>query len=208
MNTAGQHYRVIRTQLSDLAATLSDERAETPVPALPGWSVRDTYAHLAGISTDIVNGTAGNPKNDAWTAGHLAARRDRSLSEICEEWTVNGPGAEAILDDPTARSAVFAVFDVFHHGHDIRGALGLTDSRDTPEAAFVVTVTSKLRRGGWATAGHPPIQLTADSGSWLFGPDGAEPTAALATSDFELSRILIGRRSRAQMLAAGWSGGR
>ena len=30
--------------------------------------------------------------------------------------------------------------------------------------------------------------------------------AALATSDFELARILIGRRSRAQMLAAGWTG--
>jgi uncharacterized protein (TIGR03083 family) len=206
MNTAGQHYRVIRTQLSDLAATLSDEQAETPVPALPGWSVRDTYAHLTGISADIVNGTAGNPKDETWTAGHLAARRDRTLSEICEEWTVNAPGAEAVLDDPEARGGVFAVLDVFHHGHDVRGALGVTDGRDTPEAAFVATVMTKIKRGGWAAAGHPPIRLTADSGSWLLGPDDAEPTAALATSDFELSRILIGRRSRAQMLAAGWSG--
>jgi uncharacterized protein (TIGR03083 family) len=204
--TAGQHYRVIRIQLTDLAADLSAEQAGTPVPALPGWSVRDTYAHLTGISADMLAGTVGRPDDTGWTAGHLAARRDRSLAEICAEWSANGPGAEAVLDDPAGRRAVFAVFDVFHHAHDIRGALGRREERDTPEAAFVAALMTKFKRGGWAEAGHPPIELSTGSGRWRLGEPSGEPVAALATSDFELARILIGRRSRAQMLAAGWTG--
>lgn len=122
------------------------------------------------------------------------------------EWSANAPTVQTILDDPAYRSLVLALFDVFHHGHDIRGALGRPGERDTPQAAFVTTVMAKRKRRAWTAAGHPPIQLSTGSGSWRFGAEDAEPIAALATSDFELSRILIGRRSRAQMLAAGWSG--
>lgn len=206
MTTAGEHYRVIRAQLTELAADLSPEQAGTPVPALPGWSVQDAYAHLAGISADVLAGTPAQPHSAEWTAGHLAARRGRSLAEIVDEWGANGSGIEAFLDEPAGRPAVIAVIDLFHHSHDIRGALGRREARDTPEAVFVATLLTKLKRGGWEQAGHPPIELATGSGSWRFGEQDCAPTAALATSDFELSRILIGRRSRAQMLAAGWTG--
>ncbi|MEY9934434.1 uncharacterized protein (TIGR03083 family) [Catenulispora sp. GP43] len=206
MTSAGEHYRVIRMQLTELASELSPEQAATPVPALPGWSVRDTYAHLAGVSADIVAGTTGDPHDPAWTAGHVDTRRERSLAEVCAEWAANGTAVEAVLDDPAGRRGVFAVFDVFHHGHDIRGALGRRGARDTPEAAFVATLMTKFKRGGWAEAGHPPVELAADAGSWRLGAPQGDPVAALDTSDFELSRILVGRRSRAQMLAAGWTG--
>jgi len=203
MTTAGYHYRVMRTELIDgLAPTLTEEQLGAPVPALPGWDVLDTYAHLAGISADFVAGTPGDPNNPAWSAGHIAARKGRTLSELCEEWTANSPTVETILDMPEGRRLVLAVFDVFHHGHDIRGALGNTEQRDTPEAAFVTTVMAKAKRGGWAAAGRPPIELSSDAGTWRFGEEDGEPIATLATTDFELSRILIGRRSRAQMLAA------
>jgi uncharacterized protein (TIGR03083 family) len=206
MTTAGEHYRVIRTQLTELAADLTPEQAATPVPALPGWSVQDAYAHVTGISADILAGTAAQPHSAEWTAGHLAARRGRSLAEIVREWTANGPGTEAFLDEPAGRPSVIAVIDLFHHSHDVRGALGRREARDTPEAVFVATLLTKFKRGGWEQAGHPPIELATGSGSWRFGDQDGAPTAALATSDFELARILIGRRSRAQMLAAGWTG--
>ncbi|MEY9864526.1 uncharacterized protein (TIGR03083 family) [Catenulispora sp. GAS73] len=206
MTTAGEHYRVIRSQLTELAGELSPEQAGAAVPALPGWSVRDAYAHLAGISADVLAGTAAQPHSAEWTAGHLAARRGRSLAEIVEEWGANGPRIEAFLDEPAGRPSVIAVIDLFHHSHDIRGALGRREARDTPEAVFVATLLTKFKRSGWEQAGHPPIELATGSGSWRFGERDRTPTAALTTSDFELSRILIGRRSRAQMLAAGWTG--
>lgn len=206
MTTAGQHYRVIRTELTDLAATLSAEQAATAVPALPGWSVHDTYAHVAGVCHDIVAGTVGDVNNTEWTAGHVAAGRGRTLAEICEQWSAEGPQAEAFLDDPAGRGNVRAVFDVFHHAHDIRGALGRVEARQTPEAAFVATLMTKFFRSGWGPSGLPAIRLSTPSGSWHLGAEDAQPVAALDTSDFELARMLIGRRSRAQMLAAGWEG--
>jgi uncharacterized protein (TIGR03083 family) len=206
MTTAGEHYRAIRIHLTDLAAGLSAEQAATPVPALPGWTVRDTYAHLAGISNDFVEGNTPHPHDPAWTGAHVDARRERSLEEICAEWTANSPTAEAVLSDPIGRPYVIAVFDAFHHTHDILGALGRRGARDTPEAAFVVAGMTELKRRAWAEAGHPPVELGADAGSWRFGDPDGEPVAALKTSDFELARILVGRRSRAQMLAAGWTG--
>jgi uncharacterized protein (TIGR03083 family) len=204
--TAGEHYRVLRTRLTGLASDLTPEQAAAPVPALPGWSIQDTYAHLTGIAADVVAGNVGDPRDESWTAGQVAARRDRSLAEVCAEWSTAGPVLEAVLDDPAGRRAVFAVFDVFHHGHDVLGALGRREGRDTPEAAFVVTLMAKFKRAGWGRDGHPPIELAADSGSWRLGAEDGAPIAALTTSDFELARILIGRRSRAQILAAGWRG--
>ena len=204
--TAAEHYRAVRVRLAGLAAELTPEQAAAPVPALPGWSVRDTYAHLAGLAADVAAGTPGDLHDTDWTAGHVAARRDRTPAEICAEWDAVAPRTEAVLDDPARRRAVFAVFDVFHHSHDIAGALGRREARDTPEAAFVAALAAKFMRGGWAAAGHPPIELATGSGRWRLGSEDGEPVAALTTSDFELARILIGRRSRAQMLAAGWTG--
>jgi hypothetical protein len=101
---------------------------------------------------------------------------------------------------------VFAVFDVFHHGHDIRGALGRPAARDTPQAAFVAAGMTTFKGLEWERAGHPPIRLATPSGQWRLGAPDAEPVASLDTTDFELSRIIVGRRSRRQMLAAGWAG--
>ncbi|NUP49530.1 MAG: hypothetical protein HOW97_19810 [Catenulispora sp.] len=212
MTTTGAHYRVIRGELTALAATLSAEQAATPVPALPGWSVHDTYAHLAGICSDILTGTVGDPHDAAWTAGHVAARADVPLAEICRQWNADAPTVEERLDRPEMRRAVFALFDVFHHGHDVRGALGIVEARDTPQTQFVAQLMTKFKALEWGRAGHPPIRLATPSGSWRLGaPDAedaadAEPVASLDTSDFELARIIVGRRSRAQMLAAGWVG--
>lgn len=206
MTTTGQHYHTIHTQLLDLADTLTPDQSTAAVPALPGWSVRDTYAHLAGISADIVAGTVGDLRDTAWTAGHLAARKHLDLEQICAQWAADTPTTMALLDNPANRLAVFAVFDAFHHAHDIRGALGSTEARHTPQAAFVASTMATFRRSTWRTHAHPPIRLTTPTGSWLLGPDDATPTATLETTDFELARILIGRRSRTQMLTAGWNG--
>ena len=49
-------YAETRGRLLDLAASTDDERACTPVPALPGWTVKDAYAHLAGLCADMLDG--------------------------------------------------------------------------------------------------------------------------------------------------------
>ncbi len=206
MTTAptSHHYRTLRAELTALAADLTAEDLTTPVPALPGWTVHDTYAHLAGVCADILDGRLAEPKDAAWTGGQVDARRHTPTADILTEWNERAPQLEALMDDPIGRGTVFCVFDVFHHTHDIRGALNRPAGRDSEQAAFVAATMAKLHRKPWAAAGRPPIVLATTSGSWQLGT--GEPVATLTTTDFELSRLLIGRRSTTQMLAAGWTG--
>src|SRR4051812_46223511 len=106
MTTTGQHYRVVRTELTDLAASLSEEEAAAAVPALPGWSVHDTYAHLAGVCADILSGSVGDPHDEAWTARHVAAGEGVPLAEICERWSADAARVEELLDAPEMRRGV------------------------------------------------------------------------------------------------------
>lgn len=61
-------YANAQNRLFDLAAELTGEQAETPVPALPEWTVVETYAHLAGICADVLSGTLAPPATDEVTA--------------------------------------------------------------------------------------------------------------------------------------------
>ena len=202
--TASHHYRALRADLTALAAGLGPAELATPVPALPGWTVHDTLSHLAGVCADVLDGHVGQAQEPAATAAQVAARAAVPTEDVLAEWNDRAPRLEAFMDDPAGRAAIFCVFDVFHHLHDIRGALRLAGGRTGEHAEFIAATMTKLHRKPWAAAGRPPIRLSTDTGSWQLGE--GEPVAALHTSDFELSRILIGRRSTAQMLAAGWSG--
>jgi uncharacterized protein (TIGR03083 family) len=202
---AAYHYRVLRTELTALAADLSPQDLATPVPALPGWTVHDTYAHLAGVCANLLDGDRGRPEDPDWTARQVAVRRTLPTTAVLAEWNRRAAQLEEFLADPAGRPAIYCVFDVFHHTHDIRGALRRPAGRTGDQAAFVAATMAKLNRKPWAAAvDRPTITLATAAGTWQLG-DG-EPLATLTTSDFELSRILIGRRSRAQMLAAGWTG--
>jgi hypothetical protein len=48
-------YRNARSRVSDLAATLSDDQLQPPVPATPGWTVHELLAHLVGGAADAAN---------------------------------------------------------------------------------------------------------------------------------------------------------
>ena len=55
-------YRTARLRAAAWARGLTPEQAATPVPALPGWSVKDTFAHLAGLAADVVAGLSARPR--------------------------------------------------------------------------------------------------------------------------------------------------
>jgi hypothetical protein len=56
----------------------------------------------------------------------------------------------------------------------------------------------------YAQRGAPPMLVVGSRRSYRLG-DG-EPTITLSGDDYELLRIVFGRRSRDQILAGGWSG--
>jgi hypothetical protein len=47
-------YRDGRERLLALGAELGAADAARPVPACPDWTVKDLYAHLAGVAADVL----------------------------------------------------------------------------------------------------------------------------------------------------------
>ena len=78
-----------RERLLQLAAELSDAEAATRSTACPEWSVKDIYAHLAGIATDIL---AGNTiAMSTFEFGRISMGR-RSMTQLrLLDWPVPDP---------------------------------------------------------------------------------------------------------------------
>jgi uncharacterized protein (TIGR03083 family) len=199
MGEYGSLYAAGREQLIDLVGGLSPERAATVVPTCPAWTVKDAFAHVAGVAADIIEGRLDGVASDPWTAAQVEARRDATVADIAEEWRRTGPQIDAIVDSfgPTGAQLLF---DLTTHEHDVRLALGQPGGRDAP----VLDVALGFAVPNQAAHVPHPLRIRAEHLSWDIG-DG-EPIATLTTDRFTLMRAMSGRRSPAQIRALDWSG--
>jgi uncharacterized protein (TIGR03083 family) len=200
-NSVAAAYRDGRNRVLALASELAAAQAATPVAACPGWTVKDTYAHLAGVSADALSGNLDGIGTPPWTDAQVSARSGRTLSEVCQEWAGNGPLLDARLEDG-GRPQI--VFDVWSHEQDIRSAVGRPGGRDGPQVRLALDVGLPMFDQGWRSAGRPPLLIRHDARVTTLGQ--GTPEVTLEISEFELLRMLMGRRSRAQMLAYDWDG--
>jgi uncharacterized protein (TIGR03083 family) len=155
--------------------------------------VRDVLAHLIGIIEDAVAGRLSGPPPPEMTAEQVDRHRDDDPRELLATWEVGAPLFEPAL---TERALWPAFFDVLSHELDVRSALGRTDERDSDD----VRLAARLGAEGLP----PQIEIDLD-GSSRPGPP-AEGVARLSASSFEVLRLRLGRRSRAQVLALDWTG--
>jgi uncharacterized protein (TIGR03083 family) len=199
--TTGELYRAVRAKMLKLAAGLSRDQSELPVPALPGWSVKDAYAHLTGLCADMLDGQTEGAGSPAWTAKQVAARSSRDLPEVCAEWLERGPALDAWL---AQHAATFVAFDVWNHHQDVRSAVGLRGERDPGQVDYLAAEALGAFDGRFREARVPALRVVTEGVARNLG-DGP-PDATLTTTDYELMRILFGRRSLAQITNAGWTG--
>ena len=201
--TVAELYREGRQRLLALAGELTEDDAAVSVPTCPEWTVKDVYAHQAGVPTDIIDGRLEGLATDKWTARQVVARRDRSLATIVAELAEAGAQLDALL--AAAGDAVDhrLVIDQWTHEQDIRGALRRPGSRDAAAVSFAVaTMVGRFGRA-WPTLGLAPVRVVGSSGEWILGE--GEVVATMRASDFELVRVLVGRRSRTQAMSL-WEG--
>ncbi|MEE2040696.1 maleylpyruvate isomerase family mycothiol-dependent enzyme [Nocardiopsis sp. CT-R113] len=196
-------YETSHHRLLDLAATLDEERWRTVVPACPDWTVRQVYAHLAGLCADVVRGDVTPPATDEVTARQVADRADHDPGTVLAEWRRTAPALLDLLASRTRRRYCLPALDVWHHENDIRGALGLPARAGDADQLADFPLGGLAR--GWP-AELPPVRVTAtDTGQeWTLG-EGAGLT--LSGTAFELARAVTGRRSADQILAMDWAGG-
>jgi uncharacterized protein (TIGR03083 family) len=199
-------YREERAELIALGRSLSDEQAATMTTACPEWSIKDVYAHLAGISTDIMSGNTENAATEAWADGHVADRLDRSLTDVLDEWDESGQGVLQTMEEAGGFFPFQLFVDQWTHHWDIRATLG-DAARETPDLRTIDFVMPNLVEAMVARSpsGVPAITVSAGDASVTLG-DG-EPAGELALDRFEFARLSMGRRSQAQIDALSWPAG-
>lgn len=190
--TVGERYRSARSRLEPILGGLDEAAWDTPVAACPGWRVRDVLAHLVGIIEDAVAGRIDGPPAPELTREEVERHRGDRPQDLLRSWTEMAPFFEEAL----SRGERWPAFlDVLSHEHDIRGALGLGGARDHDD---VLTAAALLLSG-------LPSDVSVVAGD-LASPGGPASTADLETTPFEVLRLRLGRRSRAQVLALDWRG--
>jgi uncharacterized protein (TIGR03083 family) len=197
-------HRQGRERVLELAEGLDDAAASTVVRACPQWTVKDVYAHMVGVPADILAGRLEGVATDPWTARQVAERADRSLQEVCAELIELGPAFDEVLAAFGESMDTRLFVDQWSHEQDVRGTVQRPGGRDVPVVGWAV---GKMLGGfghGWSDRGLPTVRVVGSSDEWLLG-EGA-PALTLTTSDFELARALVGRRSRDEFLHMGWDG--
>ncbi len=194
-------YRETRLRLQNLAPQLDDAELATMTLACPAWSVKDIYAHLSGLASDLTNGQkrAGAPEQ---TARQVAERADWPLHEICDEWMATGPALEARIADESPRLRA-PVIDIWSHEQDLTNVIGVRSGRDAAGRDVTLNVVWTMK-GKLRDAGIAPLRVVTEDVDWTLGD--SEPGAVVRTSSYEMARAVLGRRNLDQIRAYAWDG--
>jgi len=196
-------YHASRSRLIAQAANLTEAQQNVQVPATPAWTVADVYRHLTGVPSDVLSGRLEGRGTPEWTGFQVSSRADRGLAEVCAEWEGYAPQFEDLIHK-SGFDMARPCLDVWSHEQDIRGALGLGPDPAGAVPTLVVTLLAMLRGGWQANPELPAVDFVVDGTSHVLGE--GEPELTLRISGYEFIRSIISRRSKAQLLAADWSG--
>lgn len=195
-------YRRTRDRLLELGRSLDESQAKAPVPACPAWTVKDVYAHLAGIIDDVSNGRLEGITTDPWTQAQVDARAGMTLSEVLDEWAAYDAELDAVASGAQELGQPNLLIDLWTHGQDIRGAVGAPPEGDDDFTAWCATQLAPVLVRRAAKTGLGPVELRL--GDEVHRGDG-DPAVVLSVDPFDYVRGSMGRRSRAQMRAWDWS---
>ena len=198
-------YAASRSQLCELALTLSADQAAASLVATPPWSVLDGYRHLTGVCSDFLTGTLDGAGSPEWTRVQVASRESLSLADVRAEWELKSPQLEAKMANAGPAMA-FLAFDVWTHEQDIRAAAGGRGIRGDGRDAALAELALELFGDRYAESGAPALLILVDGEQHVLGGIGADPEVTLGTSPYELLRIIFGRRSAGQIARANWTG--
>ena len=79
-------YCETKDRIVDLLDDSDAAQWNRPVPACPGWSVRDVVAHLTAVALDLLDGRLTIPPSDAETAEHVCRFDGCGEDELFSIW--------------------------------------------------------------------------------------------------------------------------
>lgn len=194
-------YHVLyRQSQGRILSLVNNSNADMPVHACPGWTVRDTVAHLLGTLKDLIAGKIEESASDDWSANHIEQAKDRSLSDLTAEWHVRSNTTPGIFE----RYGALLVADLITHEFDIKHAVSNTQGRDLQVARTVALFYLNALDQAWREDGVPPLRVLTENTSLDIG--GENPEISVEMGWWEIGRVISGRRSIDQVKALAWSG--
>jgi uncharacterized protein (TIGR03083 family) len=189
-------YRVCRENITDLLRRHPGQ-AGLPVPACPGWSVRDVLAHLLEVGEGARASLSGQP------AAAPLPGPGAGLKELLEAWTQTGLAIEELLGDREGWHGPLTM-DVFAHELDIRQVLGEPAPAGHPAYPGALRVVV----GGFSSSVRarrlPALRIEAPGAQWVAG--AGDPVVTVRGDRHDLFRSAAGRRTHRQIAELSWSG--
>lgn len=193
-------YHVLyRQSQGRILSLVNNGNAELPVHACPGWTVRDTVAHLLGTLTDVTAGKIEESASEDWSTGHIERTKGRSISDLAAEWHVRSNTTPGIFEHYGA----LLVADLITHEFDIKQAIGNVQGRDLQVVRTVALFYLGALDQAWREEGIAPLRILTETTSLDIGGDN--PDASVEMSWWEIGRVVSGRRSIEQVRALTWS---
>lgn len=216
-------YEQVRNDISELVTGLDPQELDTPVPATPGWNIKDVITHLTADASCVIAGDfpreffeaigaeSAVARVNAWTARQLKDREDRSLEELLQEWKSSGTELADMMrgEKPWPEETfIFAdralLTDVAVHQQDIFGALGIERARDA--VPIKIALKAYIVAMSWRLAAEELAPLRFDFGEKTDIAGDGDAGATVKTSRFEFFRAMSGRRSPDQIRSYQWDG--
>lgn len=194
-------YHVLyRQSMGRILTVVNNANADLPVHACPGWTVRDTLAHLLGTLSDVTAGKIEDSAEDDWSTKHIERSADRSVSDLSSEWHVRANTSPGVFQ----RYGALLVADLVTHEFDIKHAIGNTQGRNEQVVRTVALFYLNALDAAWREDGVPPLRILTETTALDIGGDTPETTVEM--SWWEIGRLVTGRRSVEQLKALNWSG--
>lgn len=184
-----------------IMALVNAQNASTPVPACPGWMVKDVIAHLFGVLNDLVTGNMEGAGTDETTARHVAEGKNQTFSGILAQWNDLAHSSTELFDNPAAK---FINVDLVTHEHDIRGAIGQPGCRTHPSVMSATRAYLGERDRHFRQEELPALRFDLDGEEIVVGK--GEPQGTLHSGWFEAFRTVSGRRTPGQVRNLDWDG--
>ena len=181
-----QAYLEFRTRVVNLIREIPESQASLSVPLCPDWEVSGLISHIVGVPEDILAGRMEGVTTDAWTQAQVDRHEGESLSQLADALLATATEFDVLLPHIPSPTNSQMMMDAVTHEHDLRHAVGRSDSQDS------LAVTVAL---GWL--------LNMVEGKV---PGRAQELIDSGISRFELMRSLTGRRSVEQMKQLGLDG--
>jgi len=195
-----QLYKGVSDRILDLVAVNPKAR----IPSCPEWSSMDLLRHVCAVAEDWVQGRLKAYGTEEWTRTGVERLSGMTLEGIAQVWAVAIGEMASLSEEPgMGDPARFALGDATVHEADLRAVLA-PGSFVPQETLTVATKGSFAMWRQHLQANNAPGLLIELRGGPVLSV-GNDPKIVLRISEYELFRMLNGRRSVSQIQEYDWS---